>query len=149
VHGWVGERHQVDTLAQEFRDLLMVGIAPKKSVSALEAFMSAMNWQCARTVMVSPFEGKRITLVVRKMKACLRRLVVPRLPFSCMAYIRKFMDFGRSLPRLWRASVIVAICFADFLSARKADLKKGFQHLVVVLLVLVVQRRDWKSDAAI
>jgi hypothetical protein len=25
-----------------------------------------------------------------------------------------------------------------FLSARKADLKKGFQHLVVVVLVLVV-----------
>jgi hypothetical protein len=27
---------------------------------------------------------------------------------------------------------------ARFLSARKADLKKGFQHLVVVLVVLVV-----------
>jgi t-SNARE complex subunit (syntaxin) len=28
--------------------------------------------------------------------------------------------------------------FKNFLSARKADLKKGFQHLVVVLLVVVV-----------
>jgi hypothetical protein len=28
--------------------------------------------------------------------------------------------------------------FGVFLSARKADLKKGFQHLVVVLLVVVV-----------
>jgi hypothetical protein len=41
----------------------------------------------------------------------------------------------------------VATCFFDdgqipffklFLSARKADLKKGFQHLVVVLVVVVV-----------
>jgi hypothetical protein len=29
---------------------------------------------------------------------------------------------------------------APFLSARKADLKKGFQHLVVVVLVLVCTR---------
>jgi hypothetical protein len=28
-----------------------------------------------------------------------------------------------------------------FLSARKADLKKGFQHLVVVVVVLVVGTR--------
>jgi t-SNARE complex subunit (syntaxin) len=28
--------------------------------------------------------------------------------------------------------------FSAFLSARKADLKKGFQHLVLVLVVLVV-----------
>jgi t-SNARE complex subunit (syntaxin) len=30
------------------------------------------------------------------------------------------------------------LIFSQFLSARKADLKKGFQHLVVVVLVLVV-----------
>jgi hypothetical protein len=31
-----------------------------------------------------------------------------------------------------------AVGSKQFLSARKADLKKGFQHLVVVLLLLVV-----------
>jgi hypothetical protein len=33
---------------------------------------------------------------------------------------------------------IATVIEQSFLSARKADLKKGFQHLVLVLVVLVV-----------
>jgi t-SNARE complex subunit (syntaxin) len=36
------------------------------------------------------------------------------------------------------STVSTTSSIADFLSARKADLKKGFQHLVVLVVVLVL-----------
>jgi integrase len=93
---------------------LRLEVASKRSVSVLETFMAAMNWQCARRGMASPFGDERIALVLRGMKAQFRRPVVPRLPFT-RTHICKFLDLGRSSTRLWRAAVILSMCYSDFL----------------------------------
>jgi hypothetical protein len=47
--------------------------------------------------------------------------------------------------REYAITIFVNITGNMFLSARKADLKKGFQHLVLVLVVLVVGTRVKKG----
>jgi integrase len=63
----------------------------------------------------TPFDDKRISLLVRGIKAEFLRPSHPRLPFTRW-HIRKFMTSGsKDDPRAWRAAVVMAVCFADFL----------------------------------
>jgi hypothetical protein len=52
------------------------------------------------------------------------------------------MRLGNITPRTFKTFALcyqsVTCVFLLFLSARKADLKKGFQHLVVVVVVVVL-----------
>jgi hypothetical protein len=48
------------------------------------------------------------------------------------------IHFSLVLFCLWPTAKLSAEEYGIFLSARKADLKKGFQHLVVVVVVVVV-----------
>jgi integrase len=89
-------------------------VAARKSVSVLESISASVCWHCAEVGKPSTFEDKQIMLVVRGMKAWFCRPAQPRLPFT-RSHMRKFMDIGRRSPRLWRAAVILLVCFADFL----------------------------------
>jgi integrase len=98
----------------ELQDYLVNEVAARKSVSVFEAVSASVCWHCAEVGKPSTFEDKRIMLVVRGLKASFCRPAQPRLPFT-RSHVRKFMDIGRRSPRLWRAAVILAVCFADFL----------------------------------
>jgi hypothetical protein len=98
----------------ELEDYLVNEVAAKKAVAVLEVVSVLVCWHCAEVGKPSTFEDKRIMLVVRGMKASFCRPAQPRLPFTRL-HVRKFMDIGCRSPRLWRAAVILAVCFADFL----------------------------------
>jgi hypothetical protein len=55
---------------------------------------------------------------VKGIKRLLRKPSVPRLPFL-RSHIRKFMRFSRGSFQHWRATVVMATCYADFLRFSK------------------------------
>jgi hypothetical protein len=73
--------------------------------------------------------------------------------FACGAHSGVFMPLRFELLKVYFLGNYLRYCvsgfhvntFVVFLSARKADLKKGFQHLVLVLVVLVVGTRVKKG----
>jgi hypothetical protein len=76
-----------------------------------------------------------------------RGSIAYRLPlqFSCLVlFISNSLSLSFSLSLSLSLSISLflslslSLSLSLFLSARKADLKKGFQHLVLVLVVLVV-----------
>jgi hypothetical protein len=83
-------------------------------VAVIDAISASFNWHCAEVGYNSPFLNKRIALIVKGMKRTLRKPSVPRLPFL-RSHIRRFMRFSRGSFQHWRAAVVMATCFADFL----------------------------------
>jgi integrase len=65
---------------------------------------------------------------VKGMKRVLRKPTVPQLPFW-KSHIRSFMRFSRGSYWHWRAAVVMAICFADFLRFSKA-LNIRLEHIM-------------------
>jgi hypothetical protein len=99
----------------------VLSVAERKSVAVLEIVSAAVNWHCAEVGAATPFDDKRISLLVRGMKAEFRRPLQPRLPFT-RSHIRTFMTAGwRDDPRAWRVAVVMAVCFADFLRFSKVS----------------------------
>jgi integrase len=93
----------------------VLSVAMRKSVAALETVSAAVNWHCAEVGAATPFDNKHISLLVRGMKVEFRRPAQPRLPFTRL-HIRRLMTAGwRNEPCAWRAAVVMAVCFADFL----------------------------------
>jgi hypothetical protein len=100
---------------QDLEEYLVLSVAERKSVAVLETVSAAVNWHCAEVGAATPFDDKRISLMVRGMKAEFWRPSQPRLPFT-RSHIGRFMTAGlRDNPRAWRAAVVVAVCFAYFL----------------------------------
>jgi hypothetical protein len=83
-------------------------------VAVINAISASFNWHCAEVGYNSPFLNKRIAFIVKGMKRTLRKPSVPRLPFLRL-HIRRFMRFSRGSFCHWRAAVVMATCFADFL----------------------------------
>jgi integrase len=98
----------------DLEDYLTSEVGPRGSVAVIDSISASFNWHCAEVGYASPFLNKRIVLIVKGMKRLLRKPSVPRLPFL-RSHIRKFMRFLRGSFRHWRAAVVVATCFADFL----------------------------------
>lgn len=95
----------------DLEDYLVSSVAARASVAVLETISASVNWHCAEVGAPSPFDDRRITLMVSDF----RRPVQPRLPFT-KSHIRAFMDLG--IPDnlgAWRAAVILSVCFSDFL----------------------------------
>jgi integrase len=87
----------------------------RKSVAVLETGSAPVNWHCAEVGESSPFDDRRISLMVRGMKAEFRRPAQPRLPFT-ISQMRSFMKLGTpDALRTWRVAIILAVCFADLL----------------------------------
>jgi hypothetical protein len=80
----------------------------------IDAILASFSWHCAEVGYNSPFLNKRIVLIVKGMKRLLCKPSVPRLPFLRL-HIRRFMRFSRGFFWHWRAGVVMATCFADFL----------------------------------
>jgi hypothetical protein len=99
-------------------DYLMSEVAPRGSVAVIDSILASFNWHCAEVGYNSPFLNKRIVLIVKEMKRLLCKPTVPRLPFL-RSHIRRFMRFSRGSFRHWRAAVVMATCFADFLRFSK------------------------------
>jgi integrase len=95
-------------------DYLTSEVAARGSVAVIDSISAFFNWHCAKVGYDSPFLNKRIVLIVKGMKRVLCKPTVPRLPFL-RSHIRKFMRFSKGSFRHWRAAVIMATCFADFL----------------------------------
>jgi hypothetical protein len=95
-------------------DYLTSEVGPRGSVAVIDSISASFNWHCAEVGYSSPFLNKRIVLIVKGMKRLLRKPSVPRLPFP-RSHIRRFMRFSRGSFRHWRAAVVMATCFADFL----------------------------------
>jgi hypothetical protein len=115
-------------------DYLVSVVTKRKSVAAIESVSASVNWHCAEVRSPSPFLDRRVALLVRGMKARFRRPVVPRLPFS-RSHIRKFMRRAQVSLRHWRAAVVMAVCFQDFLwfsisLENGHHIKKGLEWLV-------------------
>jgi hypothetical protein len=82
----------------------------------LASVSDLVAWHCAEVGYRSPIENKRTALLVCGMKARFCRPAQPRLPFK-RSHICKFMDqVGAGEDRwLLRASVVMSVCFSDFL----------------------------------
>jgi integrase len=104
--------HRQDRLNLE--DYLTLEVAARGSVAVIDSILASFNWHCAKVGYDSPFLNKRIVLIVKGMKRVLCKPAVPRLPFLRL-HIRKFMRFSKGSFRHWRAAVVMATCFADFL----------------------------------
>jgi integrase len=102
----------------DLEDYLTSEVGPRGSVAMINAISASFNWHCAKVGYDSPFLNKRIALIVKGMKWTLRKPSVPRLPFL-RSHIRRFMRFSRGSFRHWRAVVVMATCFADFLRFSK------------------------------
>jgi hypothetical protein len=99
-------------------DYLTSEVGPCGSVAVNNSISASFNWHCAKVGYDSPFLNKRIVLIVKGMKRLLRKLSVPRLPFLRM-HIRRFMRFSKGSFWHWKAVVVMATCFADFLGFSK------------------------------
>ena len=64
--------------------------------------------------MGSPFNSKKIGLLVKGMKAALRKPTMSRLTFES-AHIRTFMRRAKGSNPHWRAAVVISVCFSDLL----------------------------------
>jgi integrase len=84
----------------------------------MDSVLASFNWHCAEVGKESLFLNKRIVLIVKGMKRVLRKPTVPRLPFL-RSHVRRFMRFLRGSFWHWRAAVVMATCFADFLRFSK------------------------------
>jgi integrase len=82
----------------------------------LASVSASVAWPYAEVGYRSPFENKRIALLVRSMKARFCCPAQPRLPFK-RSHIRKLMDLvgAGEDRRLWRVAVVMSVCFSDFL----------------------------------
>jgi integrase len=98
----------------DLEDFLTSEVSPRGSVAVIDSISASFNWHCVEVGYASPFLNKRIVLIVKGMKRLLRKPSVPRLPFLRL-HIRKFMRFSRGSFRHWRAAVVMATCFDDFL----------------------------------
>jgi hypothetical protein len=83
-------------------------------VTVIDSISASFNWHCPEVGYNSPFLNKRIVLIVKGMKRLLPKPTVPRLPFQ-RSHIRRFTRFSKGSFRHWRAAVVMASCFADFL----------------------------------
>jgi integrase len=98
----------------DLEDYLTSEEGPRGSVAVIDSVSASFNWQCAEVGKDSPFLNKRIVLIVKGMKRVLRKPTVPRLPFLRL-HVRRLMRFSRGSFWHWRAAVVMATCFADFL----------------------------------
>jgi integrase len=98
----------------DLEDYLTSEVGPRGSVAVIDSILASFNWHCAEVGYSSPFLNKRIVLIVKGMKRLLRKPSVPRPPFL-RTHIRRFMRFSRGSFWHWRAAVVMATCFADFL----------------------------------
>ncbi len=95
-------------------DYLTSEVFARGSVAVIDSISAFFNWHCAEVGYDSPFINKRIALIVMGIKRTLRKPSVPRLPFL-RSHIRRFMRFLRGSFWHWRAAVVMATCFANFL----------------------------------
>jgi hypothetical protein len=102
----------------DLEDYLTSEVGPRGSVAVIDSILASFNWHCAEVGYSSPFLNKRIVLIVKGMKRLLRKPSVPRLPFL-RSHIRRFMRFSNGSFWHWRATVVMATCFADFLRLSK------------------------------
>jgi integrase len=119
----------------DMEEYLVSVVSCRVSVAVLALVSALVAWHCAEVGNRSPFENKRIALLVRGMKARFRCLAQLRLPFK-RSHIRKFMDLVGSVEDrwLWRVAVVISVCFSDFLrfaevvAVRLKDIsvRKGF-----------------------
>jgi hypothetical protein len=98
----------------DLEDYLTLEVAARGSVAVIDSILASFNWHCAEVGYNSPFLNKRIVLIMKGMKRLLSKPTVLRLPFL-RSHIRRFMRFSKGSFRHWRAAVVMATCFADFL----------------------------------
>jgi hypothetical protein len=98
----------------DLEDYLTSEVGPRGYVAVIDSISASFNWHCAEVEYSSPFLKKRIVLIVKGMKRLLRKPSVPRLPFLRL-HIRRFMRFSKGSFQHWRAAVVMATCFANFL----------------------------------
>jgi hypothetical protein len=98
----------------DLEDYLTSEVATSGSVAVLDSISVSFNWHCAEVGYDSPFLNKRTVLILKGMKRVLCKPTVPRLPFL-RSHIKKFMRFSKGSFRHWRAAVVIATCFTDFL----------------------------------
>jgi integrase len=98
----------------DLEDYLTSEVAARGSVAVINSISASFNWHCAEVGYNSPFLNKRIVLIVKGMKRLLRKPTVWGLPFLRL-HIRRFMPFSKGSFRHWKATVVMAMCFADFL----------------------------------
>jgi integrase len=98
----------------DLEDYLTSEVADRGSVAVLDSISASFNWHCAEVGYNSPFLNKRIVLILKGMKRVLCKHTVPRLPFLRL-HIRKCMRLSKGSFRHWRAAVVMATFFADFL----------------------------------
>jgi hypothetical protein len=113
-----GYKKEAPPRPADLEDYLTSEVAPRGSVAVIDSILATFNWHCAEVGYNSPFLNKRIVLIVKGMKRLLCKPTVPRLPFL-RSHIRRFMRFSRGSFRHWRAAVVMATCFADFLCFSK------------------------------
>jgi hypothetical protein len=92
----------------DLEDYLVSSVATRASVAVLETVSASVNWHCAEVGAPSPFDDRRITLLVRGMKSDFCRPAQRRQPFT-RSHIRAFMDLDTS--DNLRAAVILSVCF--------------------------------------
>jgi hypothetical protein len=102
----------------DLEDYLTSEVAPRGSIAVIDSISASFNWHCAEVGYNSPFLNKRIVLIIKGMKRLLGKPTVQHLPFLRL-HIRRFMRFSRGSFGHWRAAVVMAICFADFLRFSK------------------------------
>jgi integrase len=112
------EYHLAPPRPSDLEDYLTSEVGPRGSVAIIDSISALFNWHCGKVGYDSPFLNKRIVLIVKGMKRLLRKPTVPRLPFQ-RTHIRRFMRFLKGSFRHWRAAVVMATCFADFLHFSK------------------------------
>jgi hypothetical protein len=95
----------------DLEDYLTSEVGPRGSVAVIDLISASFNWHCPEVGYNSPFFNKRIVLILKGMKRLLCKPTVLRLPFL-RSHIRGSF-------RHWRAAVIMATCFADFLRFSK------------------------------
>jgi hypothetical protein len=99
----------------DLEDYLVSSVPTRASVAVLETVSTSVNWHCAEVGAPSPFDDRRITLLVRGMKSDFCHPAQPWLLFT-RSHIRAFMDLGTSDSLgVWRAAVILSVCFSNFL----------------------------------
>jgi hypothetical protein len=94
----------------DMEEYLVSVVSHRVLVAVLASVSALVSWYCAEVGYRSPFENKRIALVVHGMKGRFCCPAQPRLPFK-RSHIRKFMDLvGLGEDRwLWRAAVVMSV----------------------------------------
>jgi hypothetical protein len=120
----------------DLEDYLTSEVAARGSVDVIDSILASFNWHCTEVGYNSPFLNKRSVLIVKRMKRLLCKPTVPRLPFLRL-HIRRIMRFSKGSFRHWRAAVVMATCFADFLCFSE------------VLNMRLEDRTPWKTHVGV